>query len=274
MSWIANLQFSSVPSGMLKNPSECFVEMHIGGDDPLETFRKVLQMYSISFSQKSSLSQWMASLYWQLSGQNLTPCCIPFTLTSNLWPDPLDSILNVFLESNLSSLSALLHSFHLCSSIPEFSTPLYSQHSSLSRSAEMEDLSCQLLARNCPLAMHLIQHKSLNPFCLKGPDPVLVFTLLTPLQPCWSPHDSHTPGLFILKDPAASPSLLEGSSPEPPDPVAPLLPSCIIEAILTPLPLLPHLLYNFIFYPQHFSLYGMLIIWIIYLFIRPPLTEV
>ena len=30
--------------GMLKNPSECFVEMHIGGDDPLETFRKVLQM--------------------------------------------------------------------------------------------------------------------------------------------------------------------------------------------------------------------------------------
>ena len=30
--------------GTLKNPSECFVEMHIGGDDPLETFRKRLQM--------------------------------------------------------------------------------------------------------------------------------------------------------------------------------------------------------------------------------------
>lgn len=29
---------------MLKNPRECFVEIHIGGDDPLEIFRRILQM--------------------------------------------------------------------------------------------------------------------------------------------------------------------------------------------------------------------------------------
>ena len=105
-------------------------------------------------------------------------------------------------------------------------TPLYSQQSSLSGSAEMEDLCCQLLTRNCPLAIHLLQHKSLNLFCLKGADPVLVL-------PC-SPHSSHADLLMIPTQQASSyvttqqPALLFAGRlirREPPDPVAPLLPS-------------------------------------------------
>ena len=139
-------------------------------------------------------------------------------------------------------------------------TPLYSQQSSLSGSAEMEDLCCQLLTRNCPLAIHLLQHKSLNLFCLKGADPVLVL-------PC-SPHSSHADLLMIPTQQASSyvttqqPALLFAGRlirREPPDPVAPLL-HCIIEAILTPHSVAPSPPLQLYFSPQHFSLYGMLII--------------
>lgn len=127
-------------------------------------------------------------------------------------------------------------------------TPLYSQHSSLSGSAETEDLSCQLLARNCPLAMHLIQHKSLNPFCLKGADPVLVWHC--------SPHCSHADLLMIPTHQASSylqtqqPALLCWKA-HPQRATWPSCPSPSFTVLLRPnwhpTPLLPHLLYNFIF---------------------------
>lgn len=186
--------------------------MHIGEDDPLETFRKVLQMlfyffftevFPISVNGKSVLAVVRPKPHTML--YSFPPNFKSMTRSTELYHLMCFGIQLLLTISTASS-------FHLCSSIQNSPTPLYSQHSSLIRSAEMEDLSCQLLARNCPLAMHLIQHKSLNPFCLKGPDPVLVLHC--------SPHCSHADLLTIpthqasfMPRPAASHySLLEGSS--------------------------------------------------------------
>ena len=154
-------------------------------------------------------------------------------------------------------------------------TPLYSQHSSLSGSAEMEGLSCQLLTKNCPLALHLIQHRSLSPFCLIGADPVLILHC--------SPHSSHA-GLMMPTHPASphltaqQPALLFAGRlipREPPDPVSPLLPSLYslyYRAHPDTHPIAPSLLYNFSF--LHIISHYMAFLTIIYLSIVSPLTEV
>lgn len=146
---------------------------------------------------------------------------IPLSLlTSNPSPNPVSSIFKVFLESSLFSPSPLFHStpclpslpLHQCILLTQFS----SQHSP-SEPVEMEIWSCQLLRKNCPLALHLTQHKSLRPFCLIWADPVLLsyappldsphsryadfLLFLHTRHPHWGPRTSSLPGRLFPREP-------------------------------------------------------------------------
>lgn len=80
--------------GMLKIPVKCFVEMHIGGDDPLETFPESITNV-ILFLFHRSLPHLSECLYAVVRPKPHT-MLYSSLLTSNLWPDPLVLVLNVF----------------------------------------------------------------------------------------------------------------------------------------------------------------------------------